>query len=147
MKKLLILAACLCAPAFVFAQADNQREVWLSNTGNVTVVSGDVSCSAVKQSNRNSSNTSVFQGFATGSGVSNTVTVGEESVDSIYSGGTAISIKRDYSARNIAGGQSRRNEIILKTDEYYAFTLSNNETSTQGGQIRLEWYEHTPKTD
>ena len=101
----------------------------------------DVTC---KNSNRNSSNTSVLQGKATGSLVSGVVTVGSNS-DSIYTGGTAISVKRDYSTRNTSGGGVRRNEVILKTNANYAFVLDNNETSAQGGQIRLEWYEHTPK--
>jgi len=35
--------------------------------------------------------------------------------------------------------------VVLKPDTYYAFILDNNETSTQGGQIRLEFYEHTDK--
>ena len=100
---------------------------------------------APKNSNRNSSHTSILQGKATGSLVSNYVTVGENSADSIYSGGTAISVKKDYSTKNTSGGGVRRNEVILKADTNYAFVLKNNETSTQGGQIRLEWYEHTDK--
>ena len=102
---------------------------------------------APKNSNRNSDNTSVLQGSATGSLVSGYVQVGEQNADSIYSGGTVISLKRNYAARNEAASGSRKGEVILKTDEYYAFVLDNNETSTQGGQIRLEFYEHTPKTD
>ena len=99
---------------------------------------------APKNSNRNSSNTSVVQGKATGSLVSDYVTVGDDG-DSIYSGGSVISLKKDYATRNTAGGGERKNEIVLKTNTNYAFVLSNNETSAQGGQIRLEWYEHTPK--
>jgi len=49
---------------------------------------------SVKNSNRNSSNTSILQGWATGAAVSNSVSVGEESADSIYSGGTVISLKQ-----------------------------------------------------
>jgi len=99
---------------------------------------------APKNSNRNSANTSVLQGKATGSLVSDYVTVGENSVDSIYSGGTVISLKRSYSARNTPSSGTRKNEVVLKTNTNYAFVLANNETTTQGGQIRLEWYEHTP---
>jgi len=109
------------------------------NAGNGT----DVAC---KQSNRNSANASVLQGVATGSLVSDYVTVGEESADNIINSlGTAISVKKDYAGRNEAGGQVRKNEVVLKTNTYYAFVLKNHETNTQGGQIRLEWYEHTPK--
>lgn len=104
----------------------------------------DVAC---KNSNRNSSTTSVLQGNGTGSLASGYVTVGENSADSIHSGGTVISLQRNYAARNTAGEGSRRAEIILKPGLAYAFVLDNNETTTQGGQIRLEWYEHTPKTD
>lgn len=100
---------------------------------------------APKNSNRNSTNTSILQGKATGSLVSDFVTVGENSADSIYTGGTVISLKRDYSARNVSTSGGRRQEVILKTNTNYAFVLDNNETSTQGGQIRIEWYEHTPK--
>jgi len=99
---------------------------------------------APKNSNRNSSRTSILQGKATGSLVSDYVTVGENSADSIYSGGTVISLKRNYSEKNSAGEGSRRSEVILKTNTNYAFVLANNETTSQGGQIRLEWYEHTP---
>jgi len=140
---------------YVPAQSKQPHMTWeTSHEGNMTVtlyegitLATNGTARTIQQSNRNSTNTSILQGFATGAGVSNTVTVGEESTDSIYSGGTAISVKRDYSTRNVAGGQVRRDEVILKTDEYYAFSLKNHETSTQGGQIRLEWYEHTPKTD
>lgn len=99
----------------------------------------------LKQSNRNSSNTSVVQGKATGSLVSNYVTVGEESVDSIYSGGTVISMQTEYAARNQSGGGTTRHEIVLKPNANYVFSLRNNETSTQGGQILIEFYEHEPK--
>jgi len=100
---------------------------------------------APKNSRRDSTTTSILQGKATGTLVSDFVTVGEESADSIYSGGTVISLKRNYVSRNEAASGSRRQELILKADTSYAFVLDNNETSTQGGQIRLEWYEHTDK--
>lgn len=100
---------------------------------------------APKNSNRNSSNTSILQGKATGSLVSDFVTVGENSADAIYSGGNVVSLKRNYAIKNNAGEGSRRSEIVLKTNTAYAFVLDNNEASTQGGQIRLEWYEHEPK--
>jgi hypothetical protein len=140
---------------YVPDQSKQPHMTWeTSHEGNMTVtlyegitLATNGTARSIQQSNRNSANTSILQGFATGSGVSNTVTVGEESADSIYSGGTAISLKRDYSTRNVSGSQVRRNEVILKTDEYYAFSLKNHETSTQGGQIRLEWYEHQPRTD
>ena len=95
---------------------------------------------APKNSNRNSATTSVLQGVATGSLVSGYVTSGVT-----YSGGTVISLKRNFASRNQPGEGTRRNEVILKTNTYYAFVLDNNVTSTQGGQIRLEWYEHAPK--
>ena len=98
---------------------------------------------APKNSNRNSATTSVLQGKATGSLVSDYVTVGENSADSIYSGGSVISLKRNYVIKNSAGEGARRQEVILKTNTNYAFVLDNNETTTQGGQIRLEWYEHS----
>jgi len=97
----------------------------------------DVSC---KNSNRNSDNTSVLQGIATSNLVSGYVTSG-----CTYTNGTVISLKRSYAAKNMAASGTRRNEVVLKPDTYYVFVLDNNETSTQGGQIRLEWYEHTPK--
>jgi len=98
-----------------------------------------------KNSRRDSTNTSLVQGFATGALVSNRVAVGENSADSMYSGGSVISLKRNYAARNQDGGGGRRRELVLAPDTTYAFVLANNETSTQGGQIRLEWYEHTDK--
>lgn len=145
---------CLVIAFFVPDQTKQPHMVWeTSHEGNMTAellegVTFNASAGtdrAPKNSNRNSSNASVLQGKATGSLVSDYVTVGENSVDSIYSGGTSISLIRDYSARNEPGGQARRNEVVLKTNTNYAFCLMNNETSTQGGQIRLEWYEHTPK--
>ena len=98
-----------------------------------------------KNSNRNSAHTSILQGYATGSLVSDYVTVGEESADTIYSGGTVISLKRNYATKNTGASGARRQEVVLKTNTSYAFVLDNNEATTQGGQIRLEWYEHTPK--
>lgn len=100
---------------------------------------------APKNSNRNSSNTSILQGKATGALVADFVTVGEQSADTIYAGGTVISLKRSYASKNVEAGGARRQEVVLKTNTNYAFVLDNNETTTQGGQIRLEWYEHTPK--
>jgi len=97
----------------------------------------DVTC---KNSNRNSANTSVLQGVATGALVSGSVTSG-----ATYSGGSTISLKRNYAAKNTAGMGARRAEVVLATDTYYTFVLANNEAVNQGGQIRLEWYEHTPK--
>jgi hypothetical protein len=100
---------------------------------------------APKNSRRDSVKTSILQGKATGSLVADFVTVGENSADAIYSGGTVISLKRSYAAKNSPAMGSRRAEIVLKADTSYAFVLDNNETTTQGGQIRLEWYEHTDK--
>jgi len=146
---------CLVIAFFVPDQTKEPHMVWeTSHEGNMTVtllegVTFNASAGtdrAPKNSNRNSTNTSVLQGKATGSLVSDYVTVGENSADAIYTGGTVISLKRDYAARNEAGGQARRNEVVLKTNTNYAFCLLNNESTTQGGQIRLEWYEHAPKS-
>lgn len=136
-------------------QSKQPHMVWdFVHEGNMTMkllegvtIATNGTAATIKNSNRNSSNTSVLQGWATGEAVSNTVSVGEESVDSIYSGGTVISLKRSYAAKNAPGEGSRRAEVILKTNTAYAFVLDNNETSTQGGQIRLEWYEHAEKSD
>ena len=145
---------CLVIAFYVPDQAKEPHMLWeTSHEGNMTVTlyegvtlnASAGSDRAVKQSNRNSANTSILQSYASGALLSNEVAVGENSVDNIYSGGSIISLKRDYSTKNTAGGQSRRNEVILKTNTNYAFCLSNNESTTQGGQIRLEWYEHTPK--
>ena len=102
----------------------------------------DVSC---KNSNRNSTNTSVLQGVGTGALASGYVTVGDND-DAIYAGGSTISLKRNYVSKNEGSSGARRAEVVLKTNTYYAFTLANNETSTQGGQVRLEWYEHEDKS-
>jgi len=147
-------SGCLVIAFFVPDQAKEPHMIWeTSHEGNMTAtlfegVTFNASAGtdrAPKNSNRNSATTSILQGKATGSLVSNYVTVGENSSDAIYTGGTAISILRDYSAKSVSGSQARRQEVILKTNTNYAFCLSNNETSTQGGQIRLEWYEHEPK--
>jgi len=111
----------------------------------VTVTAGNGTDVAPKNSNRTSSNTSFLQGTGTGSLVSGYVTVGENSADSIYTGGTAISTMKDYASKQASGGQDRSHEIVLKNDTYYAISLKNNDTSAAGGQIRLEWYEHTYK--
>jgi len=104
----------------------------------ITVSTGsDVLC---KNSRRDAGDTSILQGTATGALVSNYVTT-----NATYSGGTIISLKYDYAAKNAGGGGVRRNEIILKRDTYYTFVLDNLETTTQGGQIRLEYYEHQDK--
>ena len=97
----------------------------------------DVLC---KNSRRDAGDNSILQGVGTGALVSNYVTC-----DPTYTGGTVVSLKRDYSAKNLVGGGSRRAEVVLAADTYYAFVLDNNETTTQGGQIRLEWYEHADK--
>jgi len=97
----------------------------------------DVLC---KNSRRDAGDTSVLQGVAGASLTSNYVTK-----NPTYSGGTVVSLKREYATRNEAGGGARRAEVILKANTYYAFVLDNNETTTQGGQIRLEWYEHSDK--
>jgi len=99
-----------------------------------------------KNSRRDSATTSILLGQASGALVANLVTVGENSADAIYSGGTVISLKRNYAAKDEAAGGARPSEIILKADTTYAFVLDNNETTAQGGQIRLEWYEHTDKS-
>jgi len=104
----------------------------------LTVSTGtDVLC---KNSRRDAGDTSILQGVATGSLASNYVTK-----NATYSGGTVVSLKRNYSTRNTSSEGSRRAEVILAANTYYTFVLTNNETSTQGGQIRLEWYEHADK--
>lgn len=100
-----------------------------TNTG------GNVTC---KNSNRSSSTTSMLQSVATGSVVSGVVCT-----NPVYSGGSIISLKRNFSTKNAPASSTRRNEVILNNETWYAFVLDNNETTTQGGQIRLEWYEHT----
>lgn len=100
---------------------------------------------APKNSRRDSTTTSILQGNATGALVSDYVTVGENSADAIYSGGTVISLKRSYAAKSETASGSRPAEVILKADTNYAFVLDNNEATAQGGQIRLEFYEHTDK--
>jgi len=97
----------------------------------------DVLC---KNSRRDAGDTSFLQGVATGALVSNYVTK-----NPTYTGGTVVSLKRNYAARNVGAEGTRRNEVILADDTYYAFVLDNNVTSAQGGQIRLEWYEHTDR--
>ena len=97
----------------------------------------DVLC---KNSRRDAGDTSVLQGVGTASLASNYVTS-----NPTYTGGDVISLKRNYAAKNVGSMSGRRAEVILKADTYYAFVLSNNETSNQGGQIRLEWYEHADK--
>ena len=144
---------CLVIAFFVPDTTEEPHMIWETvHEGNMTIsliegVTFNASAGTdrlIKNSNRRSANTSILQGKATGSLVSNYVTVGENSADSIYTGGSVISLKRDYSDKADSGGQARRNEIILKNNTNYAFCLENNETSTKGGQIRLEWYEHTP---
>lgn len=106
----------------------------------VTITAGTGTDRLCRNSRRDAGDTSILQGTGTGSLVSNYVTC-----EPTISGGTVISLKKDYSAKNTAGGGARRNEIILKPDTYYAFELTNEETTAQGGQIRLEWYEHSDK--
>lgn len=97
----------------------------------------DVLC---KNSRRDAGDTSVLQGVATGTLASYYVTK-----DPTYSGGTTVSLKRNYAAKNTGSEGGRRAEVILKANAYYAFVLTNNESVAQGGQIRLEWYEHADK--
>ena len=97
----------------------------------------DVLC---KNSRRDAGDTSVLQGVEQATNTAHYVTKNPD-----YSGGTVVSLKRSFSSRNVAASGMRRAEVILKADTYYAFVLDNNETSTQGGQIRLEWYEHADK--
>lgn len=106
----------------------------------VTITTGTGTDFVCRNSRRDAGDNSILQGTATGSLVSGSVTC-----DPIFTGGTIVSLKKDYSARGEGGGQSRRAEVILKSNTYYAFELSNEETTSQGGQIRLEWYEHTDK--
>ena len=100
-------------------------------------VGTDVIC---KNSNRNSLTTSILQGWGTGDWVSNYV-----SADTGITGGSPISLKKSYSSSKAGGSSgSRRQEIVLKPDLIYAVILINNEATDQGGQLRLEWYEHSP---
>jgi len=96
----------------------------------------------IKNSYRKSTNTSVLQGYATSSWVSNYVTK-----DVTYSGGSVVSKKKAYSSSKAGGNSgSRRGEIILKEDDTeYVVILINDEATAKGGQLRLEWYEHAPK--
>lgn len=105
-----------------------------------TVTTGTGTNVLCRNSRRDAGDTSILQGTATGSLVSHYVTS-----NATYSGGTTISLKYDYAAKNEGGGGVRRAEIILNTGTYYTFVLENLETTTQGGQIRLEWYEHADK--
>jgi len=97
---------------------------------------------APKNSNRNSSNTSVLQGNATGAWVSDYVTIDPTG----GSGGTVISDKRFYTDdKQGSNSGSRKNEIVLATNQTYALIFTSTDGS-KGIQIRCEWYEHTPKT-
>jgi hypothetical protein len=116
----------------------HEGDMTLSLLEGVTLTAGTGTNVTCKNSNRSSSNTSVLQGVATGALLSGNVTA-----NPTYSGGTAISLIRNYGAKNVGSESGRRDEIILNPNTYYAFVLDNNETTTQGGQIRLEWYEHT----
>ena len=104
----------------------------------ITLSTGtNVTC---KNSNRNSTKTSELQGYGTAALLAGNITK-----DPTYSGGTSISLKRSYATKGTGTSGSRRQEVVLKTETPYIFKLTNNETSAGGGQIRLEWYEHTPK--
>jgi len=98
----------------------------------------DVAC---QNSNRNSTNTSMLLGVGQA-----TDTAGYVTKNATYANGSIISLKRNYATRNEGTSGARRAEVIMKTNTNYTFVLTNNETSVQGGQIRLEWYEHTPKS-
>jgi len=97
----------------------------------------DVLC---KNSRRDAGDTSILQGVGTGGLVSNYVTK-----DPLSAGGSVISLKRDFGSKNVGSSSSRRAEVILRNDTCYLFTLINNEASPQGGQVRMEWYEHGDK--
>lgn len=93
----------------------------------------------IKNSRRDSANTSILQGYATGAWVSNYITK-----NPTYVGGNLISLKKIYSNAKAGGGEgSRRSEIILKVNTEYVLIFTNTDTSAKGAQMRLEWYEHT----
>jgi len=93
-----------------------------------------------RNSRRDAGDVSFLQGTGTGSLVSNYVTV-----QPTYTGGTAVSLKRSFAAKGVGASGGKREEVILAADTYYVFCLTNNETRSQGGQVRLEWYEHIDK--
>jgi len=105
----------------------------------------------VKNSRRDAANSSIIQGYATGSWVDGYITknptfdtggTGPNAVPT--DSGTIISLKKAYSSSKAGGSSgSRRSEIVLNDNTEYAIVLINNEATAQGGQLRLEWYEHT----
>ena len=148
-------SGALCIAFFVPDQAKNPHMIWefvhegamtMKVMENVTFNASAGTDRAPKNSRRDSTTTSVVQGKATGALVSDRVTVGENSADEIFTGGDTISVMHNYGAKNTGSEGARRAELILATNMTYAFVLENNETSTQGGQIRLEWYEHTDRS-
>jgi len=106
----------------------------------VTLTTGTGTDVAPKNSRRDSTNTSVLYGVSTGALVQGYVTK-----DPSFTGGSVISLKRNYAAKGEGSSGSRRQEVILKPNTSYIFQLTNNEATAQGGQVRLEWYEHTDK--
>jgi hypothetical protein len=134
---------------YVPAQAKNPHMIWdYVHEGDMTIeLKEDVTLTLstgtdvlARNSRRDAGDSSILQGVATGTLTSNYLTC-----DPTYSGGTTVSLKRNYGARNVGSSGERRAEVILKTDAYYAFVVTNNESTTQGAQIRLEWYEHSDK--
>ena len=104
---------------------------WTTNTGTRR---------SVKQSNRNSTNTSILEGDGNGAGgfVANEVVIDPTGL----AGGTVISMKGWFAPKNAGGSEgTRQREIILKPNTKYAFVMAPTGAAS-GMQVRLEWYEH-----
>ena len=110
-----------------------EGRTWTTNTGTRR---------SVKQSNRNSANTSILEGDGNGAGgfVANEVVIDPTG----QAAGTLISMKAWFAAKNAGGDSgSRRAEIVLKPNTTYSFEMAPTGVAS-GMQVRLEWYEHTP---
>jgi len=103
---------------------------WTTNTGTDR---------APKNSRRDSTNTSILEGDATGAFLADNIVIDPTGL----AGGTVISDKRWYGTRE-SETTARRAELILKSNETYAFVWTSTD-GAKGVQIRLEWYEHADK--
>jgi hypothetical protein len=96
-----------------------------------------------KNSNDNFPDASNVRGDGGGAFVTGEVVVDPTG---LVTGTDVRSVKAWYGTKTSADSTgSRRSEIVLQDDTPYALVLTNNDTSANGFQVRLGWYEHTPK--
>ena len=63
----------------------------------------------------------------------------------VVGAGTTLRSIYIFGTNKVGGGADHGNEIILKPDETYTISLTNDEATAKGVILHIDWYEHTDK--